>query len=226
MSIFSQVRQRIHEKGVIGAARIVLAHVRDLGFDLKYGTDTLSWHQLDDLEVVGDNKDHGVYYQPTQARTLWKVLKMSALPTEGAFLDLGCGKGRALILAAEYGYGRVVGVEFSDLLCRIAESNLSRYARRSSARAAYEVVHADAAGYPIPDDVSTVFMFNPFDAVIMTKVVQNITASLTRRPRRLHIIYRHPLHREILDGSGLFRETVRYSFPQCDFLVYSARDRP
>jgi SAM-dependent methyltransferase len=201
---------------MIGTARIVFAHVQDLAFDLKYGTDTLRWHELEGLDVVGANKVHGVYYQPTQARTLWKVLRDS---------DLGCGKGRTLILAAEYGYKRVLGVEFSALLCGIAETNLARYSQRSTRGAAFQVVHADAAGYTIPDDVGVVFMFNPFDAVIMARVMQNIAATLQRRPRDLHVIYRHPLHREVLDTSDLFREAVRHRFPQCDFLVYAARTR-
>src|SRR5262249_20308841 len=153
MNLFRQVQQRIREKGVIGTARIVLAHVQDLAFDLKYGTETLRWRELEGLDVVGSNKQHGVYYQPTQARTLWKVLRGSRLPAEGAFLDLGCGKGRTLILAAEYGYRRVLGVEFSSLLCDIAQSNLQRYAERSRRGAELQVVNADAAEYPIPDDV-------------------------------------------------------------------------
>jgi SAM-dependent methyltransferase len=225
MNLVSQLRQRIREKGVIGTARILLAHFQDLAFDFKYGTDTLRWHELEGLEVVGANKVHGVYYQPTQARTLWKVLRDSGLPPEGAFLDLGCGKGRTLILAAEYGYKQVVGVEFSALLCGIAETNLARYAQHSARGAAFQVVHADAAEYPIPDDVSVLFMFNPFDAVIMAKVMQNIAMSLQRRLRDLHVIYRHPLHAEVLDASGLFREAVRHRFPQCDFLVYGTRTR-
>jgi hypothetical protein len=39
------------------------------------------------------------------------------------------------------------------------------------------------------------------------------------------VIYRHPLHAEVLDASGLFREAVRHRFPQCDFLVYAALAR-
>lgn len=220
MKLLAQLYQRVREKGIVGTVRIVLAHAQDLAFDLRYGTDTLRWRKLEQLDVVGANKSHGVFYQPTRARALWKVLRDSGLTAEGTFLDIGCGKGRTLILAAEYGFKRVVGVEFSALLCGIAESNLARYLRHSSRGTAFQVINADAAEYPIPDDVSVIFMFNPFDAVVMARVMRSLAASLQRRPRDLHVIYSHPLHQAVLDGSGLFRGAVRHCFPQCDFLVY------
>lgn len=103
MNILTQLFEKRREKGVFGAFKIVSAYLRDLSFDLKHGTDTMGWRQLDGLDVVGQNKAHGLMYQPTQAHTLRRVFRKSSLPPEGAFLELGCGKGRALILAAEYG---------------------------------------------------------------------------------------------------------------------------
>lgn len=211
MNILTQLVERVHEKGVIGTVKIVFAHVRDLSFDLRYGTDTMGWHQLDSLDVVGQNKVHGVMYQPTQAHTLRKVLRKSGLPPEGAFLDLGCGKGRVLILAAESGYRKVLGVEFSEYLCDIARANLERYTQRFSPATEAKAIHGDAAEYAIPDDVSTIFLFNPFDDVVMARVIGHIEASLRRAPRRLYIIYRHPLQRALLDSSAVFEVIGRHS---------------
>jgi hypothetical protein len=66
----------------------MLTYIDDLAFDIKYHTDTLRWQDLRSLDVVGGNKDHGVFYQPTQARTLRYVFNKLKLPKEGAFLDL------------------------------------------------------------------------------------------------------------------------------------------
>jgi len=117
MNFLSQLVQSVRDKGVVRTGLIMFAHIQDLAFDLKYKTDTLSWQELNSVSVVGKNKSHGVQYQPTQARTLRKVFKKMNLPREGAFLDLGCGKGRTLILAADFGYTRIIGVDFSELLC-------------------------------------------------------------------------------------------------------------
>lgn len=224
MNLLSQIMQSIRDKGVMLTALILWAHVQDLTFDFKYKTDTLSWQELNSLNVVGDNKIHGVRYQPTQARTLRKVFKTTDLPREGGFLDLGCGKGRALILAAEFGYTHIIGVEFSESLCQIARSNLLRYSRLHPGHTEFQVIHTDAAEYTIPQDVSTVFLFNPFDEMVMTKVVKNIENSLRNQFRRFYIIYRHPLHRGLFDNSGLFQIIAQHSFPQCDFLVYTTND--
>ena len=224
MNFLSQLAQSLHEKGVMRTVLILFAHIQDLAFDFKYKTDTLRWQELNSISVAGENKVHGFRYQPTQARTLRKVFKTVNPSRDGTFLDLGCGKGRALILAAEFGYRRVLGVEFSELLCQIAQTNLSRYSRDFSPTTEFRVIHTDAGDYAIPEDVSTVFMFNPFDEVVMTKVVKNIEGSLRNHPRKLYIIYRNPLHRYLFDSSGMLQVIARYSFPQCDFLVYATGD--
>lgn len=57
----------------------------------------------------------------------------------------------------------------------------------------------DSAGVAIPDD-ATVFFFNqPFGFRTLHAVVENIEASLTRRPRQIAIVYLHPIHRWYLD---------------------------
>lgn len=223
MSNLAQLVDRVREKGVFGIVKVFSAHIRDLSFDIRYGTDTMSWHQLDGLDVVGQNKTHGVMYQPTQAHTLRKVLHKSGLQPEGAFLDLGCGKGRAMILAAEFGYRKVLGVEFSEYLCDIARINLERYRRRFAPAIESHVIHGDAAEYTIPDDVSAIFLFNPFDDVVMARVIGQVEMSIRRVPRRLYIIYRHPLQRALFDSSTVFEVVGRHSFSQCDFLVYASK---
>lgn len=152
------------------------------------------------------------------------MLKRINLPRTGVFLDLGCGKGRALILAAEFGFRSVVGVEFSELLCLIAKSNLSSYSKRYPGPIEFQVIHADAAEYVILKDVKTIFMFNSFGNAVMAKVVRNIEESLQQHPRKLWNIYANPLQRELFDNSGMFQVIAQHSFPQCDFLVYAAED--
>jgi hypothetical protein len=86
-------------------------------FDLRYGTDTVSFAELDGLTIRGQNAAEGTPYQPTRLRFVRQVLSALRPPQEGAFVDFGCGKGRVLLLAADYGYRRVTGVEFAKELC-------------------------------------------------------------------------------------------------------------
>jgi SAM-dependent methyltransferase len=220
MNLLSQLIETVRSKGIKKTASIMLTYIDDLAFDIKYHTDTLRWQDLRSLDVVGGNKDHGVFYQPTQARTLRYVFNKLKLPKEGAFLDLGCGKGRTLIIAAEYGFTYIIGVEFSNLLCQVAKTNLARYTQAHPGSVECLVLHADAAEYAIPKSVNTIFLFNPFDEVIMARVIGNIEESLRSHPRRLYVIYRHPQHRHLFDTSEVFQVLTEYSFAQCNYLVY------
>lgn len=224
MSIAALTMKSIRQKGLFRTMRIVISHIQDLAFDFRYRTDTMRWTGLKDLDVLGGNKEHGVHYQPTQARKLRELFKKLALPTTYPFLDLGCGKGRVLMLAAEHGFRQLIGVDFSQDLCRVATSNLSRYLKKSRSVADYQIVHADAATYTISDSVCTIFMNNPFDAVVMRPVIELIKDSLKRHPRKIYIIYVHPLCRYLFDNSEMFAVIAQHRFPQCEFLVYTAGD--
>lgn len=212
----------LREKGVTRTALIIFSHIRDLSFDFKYKTDTTSWTELQDLATLGDNKDHGFRYQPAQERSLRKVLREMRFPTDGAFVDIGSGKGRVLMIASDYGFKRVIGVEFSDLLCGIARKNLALYSQARSRELEYQIHHADAAAFAIPDDVSLVFMNNPFDETVMRPVIANIVASLARKPREIHVVYSNPTCRALFDANDKFRVIGEYPTAQLVYLIYRA----
>ena len=67
-------------------------------------------------------------YQPTDPALFQEI--MASLPIEFeqfAFVDLGSGKGRTLLMASEYPFKRIVGVELIAELHRAAEENIRDY---------------------------------------------------------------------------------------------------
>jgi hypothetical protein len=107
------------------------------------------------------------------------------------FVDLGSGKGKVLLIAGLLPYKRAIGVEIDRDLCRHSEENLRRARPRLRAQSA-ETVNASALHWPIPDDTSTVFMFNPFTGQTFRSAAERIFESYQRRPRELHIVYQFP----------------------------------
>ena len=75
------------------------------------------YDQLEDLGIASENKQRGVRYEPTRARPFRTLLRRLDPPTSSGFVNVGCGKGLVLVIAAEYGFKRVVGIEFSQELC-------------------------------------------------------------------------------------------------------------
>lgn len=130
-------------------------------------------------------------YQPIEFEALWTALRQLDVGADDVFVDYGCGKGRALLIAARFPFRRVIGVERSNELCRWAETHLQRAASWRRCQA-IQVVEADATRYKLPDDTTIIFFFNPFAREVMAAVVREIEDSLARRWRPLRILYALP----------------------------------
>jgi SAM-dependent methyltransferase len=110
---------------------------------------------------------------------------------EFTFVDLGCGKGRALLLAEEYEFKKIVGVDFSARLARIAERNA---AQTGSSR--ISVLHGDAREFDFPAGPLVVFLYNPFSARITRSIMQR----LAFHPDTFYIAYVNPLHADAISS--------------------------
>jgi SAM-dependent methyltransferase len=223
MKLVRSALESAKRHGVLTATKIAGNLAIDLVFDWKHGTDTIRWVETDELEPGRDaaSAPHRSPYRATKMRPLLKLLRRLDLPRECVFVDIGSGKGRVLLIAAQYGFRKVVGVEFSPALCVIARANIERFRAKSKLRSAVEVVEGDAAAYQFAADDCVLFMFNPFDGYILTKVVRNLGDSLRKHPRRLCVIYNTPRYHEVLDASGLFSAKNDYEIGGNQFRVYT-----
>jgi SAM-dependent methyltransferase len=174
----------------------------DAWFDRWYGVETAKRMRLETLAISGDNKTHGRWYSPTSRRRLRALFRALALPSHSlGFLDYGCGKGRVLMEAADAGFKRVEGVEFSPELCDIARTNVAHFEKRRRNPSSIKVVQADAALYDPPADMGVFYFFNPFDEFVFRTVVDRILESLRRCPREAWLIYHFtPEFGGVIDG--------------------------
>jgi 16S rRNA G966 N2-methylase RsmD len=180
--------------------------IQEIKGEKKYGINTTGADELNKLEKQGIDISHATIYMPasyTLLEEIFQQLKHSKSLTH--FLDIGCGKGRALCVAAHQGFSTVTGLDFARDLCEAAKENLTTTKQKIPALQ-YKVVNNDAFYFEIPADVDCIFFFNPFDEIIMSGVVNNIFTSLKTNPRKLTIIYVNPLHKELFLKAG-FKET-------------------
>src|ERR1700733_8238629 len=109
------------------------------------------------------------------------------------FVDLGSGKGRALLLASDYPFREIIGVELSPKLDRVARDNIARYALAKRApRAPVISMTGDATEFSWPAGPLIVYMWNAFTRPVMERVLENLQASLKEQPRELFVVYIHP----------------------------------
>ena len=161
----------------------------DQAFDNEFGVDTAGIVPLQALTIASSNKELGHRYQAADADSFRALMGGLAVPADGlTFIDLGAGKGRAMLLASEHPFRRVVGVEFAPALCDVARRNVEVFDSPAQQCDEFEVVCADAAEYELPDEPSLVFIHNSFEDPLMRSVLAGIRRSADERPRRLLLL--------------------------------------
>ena len=169
-------------------------------FDQRYGVDTCGVIPMAHLAVLDSNWVHGFGYQPILAdelESLWLELDVDF--RNMVFVDLGAGKGRALMFASEHPFKRIIGVEIAEELAEIARTNFQRFAKHDGRASACEIICADAASYRFPPEPLFLYLYNPFGAPVMQKVILNLVESLRSRPRRIVVVYFRPELAEMWD---------------------------
>lgn len=159
-------------------------------FDIEHGTDTGGY--LSPLEIVtGHAHDEQQYgysaIAPSVFRTMcvrWRDTLADPVrgPAAYSFVDIGAGKGRALLLASQIPFRKVIGVELSADLARIAENNVERWqsAKKAGGRAAIHVLNQDALQFCWPRTSLLVFLYNPFACELVEQLLERLEAAARR----------------------------------------------
>lgn len=180
----------------------------DAEYDWDYRVNTTSG------AVGWRDRLRGVFYsayQPTEPASFLEMLEAlqasAALDlTDFTFLDLGSGKGRTLLMASDYPFRRIVGVELLPTLHEIARENLAIYKSKSQKCFALETICADGTAFPMPTGPVVVFLFNPFPAAALHKAVTNMVESFRANRRPMYVVYHNPEHEKILLEFPEFRK--------------------
>lgn len=228
MSLVARFVSSIQRRGVAstlaaawGSAVLYLKECGDRYFDLVNGTETSRVVEAVDLVVTSVHKEHGFRYHATGARPFRRLMRTLCIPPGEVFLDIGSGKGRVLILALDFGFKKLVGVDYAAELCEIARQNLSAVRRRGGFTTPVEIHCCDAAEYDFNDDETVIYMYNPFDAVVLAKVMGRLCASLQRAPRKIWLIYLHPRWHSAIESTGMFTWASLHSFGKLEFAVFT-----
>jgi SAM-dependent methyltransferase len=196
----------------------------------RYGDAEYDWdHRVDTTSAAVSWRDRllGVFhspYQPTESGLFCEMLDALQQRTHSdfhnfVFLDLGSGKGRTLLMASDYPFRRIVGVELLSALHQAAQNNLSKYRSESQKCFALQSICADATEFPFPEEPIVLYLFNPFPEAGLKRMIANLEQSLRARPRAVYVLYHNPLLEHVLSGSAVLSRiggTHQYS-------IYAAR---
>lgn len=218
----------VRHHGVLGTARwlrrsapyylwlhLTPAGRRESAFDRIYGVETDGMVPRWEMGDLGPNLQYAVQYLPSRPRAFRR--QIDSLPidySDFTFIDIGAGKGRVLLMASQYSFRRIVGVEFSPKLCEIARRNLK------GCDCCAEVHCVDATQYAFPAEPLVVYMCNPFGVEPMAKVAQSLERSLAAKPRLVYVVYWNAFHPEPFARSDYF---VQIAFRRNQSAVFRSR---
>ena len=179
----------------------------------RYGNVEYDWeHRVDTTSATVDWRARllGVFHSPYQATepALFQEM-MAALRVdfdEFIFIDLGSGKGRTLLMASDYPFRKIMGVELLPELNQIAQENLRKYSSADQKCRVLESICGDVCEFQFPAEPIVLYLFNPVSESGLERVIGNLERSLTGNPRRVLVLYHNPEHEEILARSAQLKK--------------------
>jgi len=119
----------------------------------------------------------------------WRRTGPAARVEETTLVDLGAGMGRAVLLASEISFKAVVGVELHPTLVGIARRNVKTWRSAGRERSPIRIVEGDAVEFALPAGPVVVFLFNPFGAAVLRRLLKRWQLELVGRADALDILY-------------------------------------
>jgi hypothetical protein len=227
------VRESIRVRGVLGALAYYAgggfellrdlmpgrrrSRFGDIDYDFDHGVDT-TWATVSLRTRIRELLSGG-QYQPSEPELFHQILQaVPAKPSGFTFIDLGSGKGRTLLMASDYGFERIIGVELLAELDAIARENIARYHGERQKCFVLESHAGDAREFAFPAEPMVLYLFNPFPEHVLRTVLGNLHESLKASPREVFVIYHNLIHERAFTECDWLRPVC--GTPQ--FVVYSA----
>jgi SAM-dependent methyltransferase len=185
-------------------------------FDRFHGTDTSGTAMTKHLPVSAAIRDQAIDYAGSQPNVLRLALAKLPQLNSYTFLDLGCGKGRALLVASEFPFRDILGVELSSNLAQVTRLNAAIFADRFPNRPTVRVAVGDASTYPLPAGNLVIFLYHPFSAALVANVVAGVEAALTAAERSIYIVYYNPIAGHCFDASPQLHRRFAKMLPYAD----------
>jgi len=225
MDVFSYFLDSLKHRGVLSALAALLRRsavfIRDLApsrrrmrygdiqFDFDHSVDT-TWANLP-LRTRAREILMDAQYQATDPVVFGELMQCFAIDhSKFTFVDLGSGKGRVLLMAAEYPFKRIIGVELLPELSAVAEANLRRVRERASEISTnqIELRLGDARDFEFPNEPLLVYLFNPFPEFVVRRVLGNLEESIRRHPRPVYVAFHNNVYADVFTSVPSLRKVA------------------
>ncbi len=183
-------------------------------FDAQYGIDTSGLVFPFELQANSQHVDQLNGYMGSQPSIIRRALDALG-PIDGyTFVDIGCGKGRPMIVASEYPFDAVLGYDINTDLVATANANAAAIGQRFPDRPPIRATTADVADLVLPNGKVVIFLFNPFGPELISALIRKLEKALSDRTiTHLFAVYYHPVSGDIFDGAAALRRWYAATLP-------------
>jgi SAM-dependent methyltransferase len=158
------------------------------------------------LDIPDEKLEHTNRYEAVMPAAFEEIMRDVPVNHEDyLFIDVGSGKGRALLLASRFPFRQIIGVEISAALTEVALKNIRIFQDGLQKCRDIRAVCRDAISYEMPAVKTVLYLNNPFDDQVMGPFVSNLEKSIQNCSRKVFVVYQRPLHRFLWDQSKAFR---------------------
>lgn len=214
----------VHHRGILGALGYYRGVIVEFLLDLtpqrrrsRYGdTDYDFDHNVDTTWATVSFRTRirelvsGAQYQASEPELFHEILReLPVSPEEFTFIDLGSGKGRTLLMASDYPFRRIIGVELLDELHEIAKQNIASYHSEHQKCFNIEAYCSDARQFQFPQEPFVLYLFNPFPDYVLHAVLEKLRLSVVSHPREVYVIYHNLVHEHLFKSRPWLREIHR-----------------
>jgi hypothetical protein len=222
------LRESIQHRGIVGTLKFLGGEAKeifldslperrrsrfgDIDYDCDFGVDT-TWARLPWRVRLRELAAERLY-QPTDPQEFRELMAAVLIDfADFTFIDLGAGKGRALLMASEYPFREIIGVEIQPELHAIAEQNIACFSSPEQRCRNVTSICVDAREYEFPNAPTLLYLFNPFPDYVFETVLRKLEKSISDHPRPVYIVYNTPMEKTVIERARFLqklRETDRY----------------
>ncbi len=190
----------IYLRGLINTLRIIF-----------YETKAEKKYKINTTGIKASNSALNFHYQGANYFILEKAIKeANEILPNAVFFDIGCGKGRACIVAAKLGFTKIIGIDLDSELIALAKTN----AKLANVEVTFSVVNA--TDYVYQNNITVYFLFNLFNNFVLTQVLKAIKQVTTKK---IIVVYMNPMYNKVFYDNGfkLLKQIKTKQYLEADF---------
>ncbi len=227
-SAFQRLSRLVRGVGVQKTFSLMVSYVDDQHlrlFDRRYGIKTSGYISLASTSFAPDRLPDATIYAPVNGWAFRRLLHELNLPRSLHFVDLGCGLGRACILAGEYGFDKVTGVELASELCAMARKNITSCRLPAGRLSTIDICQMDAMDFCGRTDDDVFFMFRPFTWTFLLSILDKLVERAASLEKPVIIIYSERMmhddsYAKAFSGNRAFRKVREMGMHGQAFFIY------